>query len=155
MDRRTWLKLAASTAAAAAFPMPAFSDISKFPKLFSEDVLDDFVYNELARQTSALQNVVDPALATLPFDQYNRAIGYKDDQTLWRTDGSPFRLKPYHTAGSYYAHPVDLCSVEGAQWSKIPYSADAFDFNPPAKRPQVPAQPDFPGYFAGFHWPAR
>jgi periplasmic glucans biosynthesis protein len=151
MDRRTWLKLAASTAAAAAFPMPAIADVSKFPKLFSEDVLDDFVYNELARRDFVpFRKSVDEALAGLPFDQYNKAAVYKEDQAIWRDDGSPFRLKPYHTAGTYYSHPVDLCSIEGAQWSKIPYSPDAFDFPTLAKRPQIPAKPDFPGYFAGF-----
>jgi periplasmic glucans biosynthesis protein len=154
MDRRTWLKLAASTAAAAAFPLPAFADTNLVEanadsQPFSEDLLDAFA-RRLAEDKNykAPQKRVDEALAGLTYDQYGRAIVYREDQALWRKDDAPFLLEPYHTAGAFYALPVELFSVEAGRAIKIPYSALAFEFNPPAKQPATPAQSDFAGFHA-------
>ncbi|MGO9483086.1 MAG: glucan biosynthesis protein [Rhodomicrobium sp.] len=148
MDRRTWLKLAASSAAAAAFPIPAFSQAGAPPMPFSEDWLDALARGLADKPYKPFEKRVDEALAGVPYDKYASSIVYKEDQAIWRKDGVPFWLEPYHTAGSYYSYPVGLFSVEGAQAFKIPYSAQAFDFNPPAKQPQTPAQSDFAGFHA-------
>jgi periplasmic glucans biosynthesis protein len=148
MDRRTWLKLAATTAAAAAFPMPAFSQGSPPSVPFSEDWLDGFARELGDKPYKPFEKRVEPALANLPFDQYNSAILFKEDQGIWRPDGVPFWIEPRHTAGPYYSYPVNLYSVEGAQAFKIPYSANAFEFKAPATRPQNPAQSDFAGFRA-------
>ncbi len=146
MDRRTWLKLAASTATAAAFPFPVFAqDNPGSPQPFSEGGLDNYVAELWKQPYKPLEKRVDEALAGLPYEHYG-SIAYKEDQALWYKDG-PFWIEPYHTAGSYYAYPVDLFSVEGAQAFRIPYSAQAFVFNEPAKQPATPAQ----SCFAGFH----
>jgi periplasmic glucans biosynthesis protein len=149
MDRRTWLKLAASTAAAAAFPYPAFSQGSSVPpQAFSEDWLDALARDLSGKPFKPFEKRADEALAGVPYEQYSRAIVYKEDQALWRKDGVPFWLEPYHTAGSYYAYPVDLFSVEGAEAVKIPYSVQDFEFNPPAKQPQTPPKSEFAGFHA-------
>jgi periplasmic glucans biosynthesis protein len=150
MDRRTWLKLAASTAATAAYPFPVFAQGSGQPAAqpFSEDMLDAFARRRADEPYKALEKRVDDALASIPYDQYSHAISYKENEALWRKDGVPFWLEPYHTAGSYYAFPVELFSVEAGQAIKIPYSAQAFDFNSPAKQPATSAQSDFAGFHA-------
>ncbi|MBI4724092.1 MAG: glucan biosynthesis protein [Rhodomicrobium sp.] len=149
MDRRTWLKLAASTAAAAAFPRPALPQGSPAnPQPFSEDLLDAIARRRADEPYNAPAKRVDDALAGLTYEQYSRAIVYKEDQAIWRKDGVPFWLEPYHTAGSFYAYPVEIFSVEAGQAVKIPYSAPAFEFNPPAKQPATPAQSDFAGFHA-------
>jgi periplasmic glucans biosynthesis protein len=153
MDRRTWLKLAASTAAAAAFPHPSFAEINLSQAItdaqpFSEDLLDAFARRRADEPYKAPDKRVDESLANLTYDQYGRAIVYKEDQATWRKDDGPFWLEPYHTAGAIYAFPVELFSVEAGRAIKIPYSAQAFDFNAPAKQPATPAQSDFAGFQA-------
>ncbi len=148
MDRRTWLKLAASTAAAATLPIPAFAQGSAPPAPFSEDTLDALVRDLSRKPYKAPEKRVDEALAGVPYDQYSRAIVYKEDQAVWRKDEVPFWLEGYHTAGNYYSYPVELFSVEAGQAIKIPYLAQAFEFNPPAKQPQTAAQSDFAGFHA-------
>src|SRR5208337_792332 len=104
MDRRTWLKLAASTAALAAFPFPIRGQGSSGnPQPFSEDTLDARARELANRPYKPFEKRVDEALASVPYDQYSRAIVFKEDQALWRKDGVPFWLEPSHTAGSYYA----------------------------------------------------
>ncbi len=149
MDRRTWLQLAASTAAAAALPWPAFPQPGPgtAAQPFSEDLLDAAARRRADEPYKLFEKRVDEALTLVPYDQYARAIVYKEDEALWRKDGAPFWLEPYHTAGSYYAFPVELFSVEAGQAVRIPYSAQAFEFNAPAKQPATPSQSDF----AGFH----
>jgi glucans biosynthesis protein len=153
MDRRTWLKLAASTAAAAAFPLPSFAQINLSPDSpdsypFSEELLDAFARRRADEPFKAPEKKVDEALANLTYEQHNRAIVYKDDQAIWRNDNVPFRLEPYHTAGAIFAFPVELFQVEAGRATKIQYSADAFEFNAPAKAPATPAQSDFAGFHA-------
>ncbi|MGP0042787.1 MAG: glucan biosynthesis protein [Rhodomicrobium sp.] len=149
MDRRTWLKLATAATAAAALPLPAFSDGGSAPwQPFSEDWLDALARDLSGKPFKPFEKRVDDALANVPYEQYSRAIVYKEDQAIWRKDGVPFWLEPYHTAGSYFAYPAGLYSVEGVEAVKIPYSAQAFEFNPPAKQPQTPAQSDFAGVHA-------
>lgn len=150
MDRRTWLKLAAGTAAAAAFPVKGVSSGAPVPppQPFSEDWLDALARDLSAKPFKPFEKRVDDALAAIPYEQYSRAIVYKEDQAIWRKDGVPFWVEPYHTAGSYYANPVELFSVEGVEAIKIPYSAQAFEFNAPAKQPQTAAQSDYAGFHA-------
>ncbi len=153
MDRRTLLKLAASTAAAAAFPLPAFAEINLSQtnpdsQPFSEDLLDAFARRRADEPYKAPEKRVDEALAVLTYDQYSRAIVYKEDQAIWRKDDGPFWLEPYHTAGAIFAFPVELFSVEAGRAIRIPYSAQAFEFNPPAKQPATAAQSDFAGFHA-------
>ena len=83
----------------------------------------------------------------LTYEQYNRAIGYKEDEALWRKDHSPFWLEMYHTAGAFYAFPIEIFVVDAGVAAKVYYSPKFFDFNGPAKAPVSPAQSDF----AGFH----
>ncbi len=153
MDRRTLLKLAASTAAAAAFPLHAFGQINLSEanldsQPFSEDLLDAFARRLSNEPFKAPEKRVDEALASLTYEQYSRAIVYKDDQAIWRKDNGPFWLEPYHTAGAIFAFPVELFSVEAGRAIRIPYSAQAFEFNPPAKQPATAAQSDFAGFRA-------
>lgn len=153
MDRRTWLKLAASTAAAAAFPMPVFAQTNLAQantdtQPFSEDLLDAFARRRADETYKAPEKRVDEALAALTYDQYSRAIVYKEDQAIWRKDDGPFWLEPYHTAGAVFAFPVEIFSVEAGRATKIPYAAQAFEFNPPSKQPATPAQSDFAGFHA-------
>jgi glucans biosynthesis protein len=153
MDRRTWLKLAASTAAAAAFPLPAPAEINLSQtnpdaQPFSEELLDAFARRRADEPYKAPEKRVDEALAGLTYDQYKSAIVYKEDQAIWRKDDGPFWIEPYHTAGAIYAFPVDLFSVEAGRAIKIPYSAQAFDFITPAKQPATAAQSDFAGFHA-------
>ncbi len=148
MDRRTWLKLAASTAAATVYPFASFAQTaSGEPELFSEDILDAAARRRADDPYKALDKRVDDALAGITYEQYSRAIVYKEEDAVWRNDGAQFWLEPYHTAGTFYAFPVELFSVEAGRAVKIPYSVQAFDFNPPAKPPATPSQYDF----AGFH----
>ncbi|MGA7328497.1 MAG: glucan biosynthesis protein [Rhodomicrobium sp.] len=149
MDRRTWLKLAASSAALAAFPFRARPQGSaQSPQPFSEDLLDTMARRRADQPYKAPDKRVDDTLATLAYDQYQRAIVYKEDQAIWHNDGGRFWLEPYHTAGTFYAYPVELFSVEAGEAIKIPYVATAFDFNPPTKQPPTPAQSDFAGFKA-------
>src|SRR5208282_4361209 len=109
MDRRTLLKLAASTAATAAFPIPVFAQGSlSYPSAFSqsgldqsfsEDKLDAYV-EALANQPFVAKMHVDEALAGVPYDKYEKAIVYNEEQAIWHDEAVPCRLKPYHTAGS-------------------------------------------------------
>ncbi len=154
MDRRTVLKFAASTAALAAFPLKAgaqinLSEASTNSQPFSEALLDEFARRRANEQPyKAPEKRVDEALAGITYEQYGRAIVYKDDKAIWRNDGGPFWLEPYHTAGALFAFPVELYSVEAGRAIRIPYSVDAFEFNPPAKQPATPAQSDFAGFRA-------
>ncbi len=149
MDRRTWLKLAASTAAVAGLPFPLLAQgNSGNSQPFSEDTLDARARELAGQPYKAFEKRVDDGLAGIPYDQYSRAIVYKEDQALWRKDSVQFWLEPYHTAGSYYAYPVELNSVEAGQAIKIPYVAGAFEFIAPAKQPAAPAQSDFAGFHA-------
>jgi glucans biosynthesis protein len=148
MDRRTWLKLAASAAAVSTMPLPALSQGSPGNlQPFSEDILDGLARKLAGEPYKAFEKRVDEALASLPFDHYGRAIVYKEDQALWLKDQVPFRLEPYHTAGAYYAYPVELFSVEAGQAIKIPYIAQNFEFNLP-KQPATASQSDFAGFHA-------
>jgi periplasmic glucans biosynthesis protein len=148
MDRRTWLKLAASAAALSVIPRQASPQgNSGNSQPFSEDILDALARKLANDPYKAPEKRVDEALANLPLDQYGRAIVFKEDQALWAKDQVPFRLEPYHTAGAFYAYPVELFSVEAGEAVKIPYVAQNFDFNPPAKLPAPGGQSDF----AGFH----
>jgi glucans biosynthesis protein len=149
MDRRTWLKLAASTAAAAALPFPLRAEEHSIQaQPFSEEALDAYARELAGPNFKAPEKRVDEALANIPWEQYSRAIVYKEDQAIWHKDGVPFWLEPYHTASSYYTYPVALHSVEAGHAIEIPYSAQAFDFNPPAKLPASPAQSGFAGFHA-------
>jgi glucans biosynthesis protein len=147
MDRRTWLKLAASAAAATAFPPHAFPQGSSAypPQPFSEDLLDAFARRRADEPYKPFEKRVDEALAGLPYDQYSRAIVFKEDEAIWRKDNGPFWLEPYHTAGTYYAYPVELYSVEAGQALRVHYSEEDFVFNAPAKAPATPAQSDIAG----------
>ena len=151
MDRRTWLKLAASTAALAAFPMRVaaqtnLSEASTDAQPFSEELLDSFARKRADEPFKGAEKRVDEVLAGITYEQYSRAITYREDQAIWRKDNGPFWLEPYHTAGALFAYPVELFTVEAGRASKIPYSASAFEFNPPAKQPATPAQSDFAGF---------
>ncbi len=153
MDRRTLLKLAASTAAAAVVPWPVLAEInlsqtSPDSQPFSEDLLDAFARRRADEPYKAPEKRVDEALAGITYDQYSRAIVYKEDQAIWRKDDGPFWLEPYHTAGAIFAFPVELFSIEAGRAVRIPYSAPAFEFNPPAKQPTTAAQSDFAGFHA-------
>jgi periplasmic glucans biosynthesis protein len=149
MDRRTWLKLAASTAAVAAFPPSIRAQIPPSnSEPFSEDLLDSLARRRADEPYKAPEKRVDDALAGLTYEQYSRAIVYKEEEAIWRKDGVSFWLEPYHTAGAFYAFPVELFSVEAGRAIKIPYAAQAFDFNPPAKPPATPSQSDFAGFHA-------
>jgi periplasmic glucans biosynthesis protein len=149
MDRRTWLKLAASTAAAAVFPLPAFAQSNAdSSQPFSEDLLDAAARRRADEPYKAPEKRVDEALAGLTYEQYSRAIVYKEADAIWRKDGGAFWLEPYLTAGTFFAFPVELYSVEGSRAIKIPYSAQSFDFFAPAKPPATPSQSDFAGFHA-------
>jgi len=153
MDRRTWLKLAASTAALAAFPLRVdaeinLSEASADSQPFSEELLDGFARRRADEPYKAPEKRVDEALAGITYEQYSRAIVYKEDQAIWRKDDGPFWLEPYHTAGALFAFPVELFTVDAGRAIKIPYSAEAFEFNPPAKQPATSAQSDFAGFRA-------
>ena len=147
MDRRTWLKLAASTAAMAAFPIPAFADDNPVnPKTFLE-TLEAEVERLAALKESDVKPFprgVDDALAGLPYERYDD-ITYREDQAIWHNN-APFWIEPQHTAGSYYANPIELFQLDGPNVYPIPYSAQAFDFS---KLDKPPAQPPKSGY-AGF-----
>ena len=153
MDRRTWLKLAASTAALAAFPLRVdaqinLSEASADSQPFSEELLDGFARRRADEPYKAPEKRVDEALAGITYEQYSRAIVYREDQAIWRKDDGPFWLEPYHTAGALFAFPVELFTVDAGRAIKIPYAAEAFEFNPPAKQPATPAQSDFAGFRA-------
>ena len=153
MDRRTLLKLAGSTAALAAFPLRVGAQInlsegSTDAQPFSEELLDAFARRHADEPFKAPEKRVDEALSGITYEQYPRAITPREDQAIWRKDDGPFWLEPYHTAGTIFAFPVELYAVEAGRATRIPYSADAFDFNPPAKRPATPAQSDFAGFRA-------
>ncbi|HZV21324.1 MAG TPA: glucan biosynthesis protein, partial [Hyphomicrobiales bacterium] len=149
MNRRTWLKLAASAAAASAFPLPPFAEPNPENSVpFSEDLLDAAARRRADDPYKPPEKRVDEALAALTYEQYGRAISYKEEDAIWRKDGSSFWLEPYHTAGSFFAYPVELFSVEGGRAIKIPYISQSFEFNPPAKAPGSPAQSDFAGFHA-------
>ena len=154
MDRRTWLKLAASTAGLAAFPLRLNAQINLSEasttdsQPFSEELLDAFARRRADEPYKGPERRVDEALAAITYEQYARAIVYKGDQAIWRKDDGPFWLEPYHTAGALFAFPVELYTVEAGRATRIPYSADAFEFNPPAKQPATPAQSDFAGFRA-------
>jgi glucans biosynthesis protein len=152
MNRRTCLKLAASTAAAAAFPLYGWAETNLSQgnvdsQPFSEDLLDAFARRRADEPYKPPEKRVDEALASIAYDQYGRIV-YKEDQAIWRNDAGPFWLEPYHTAGAFYSFPIELFSVEAGRAIKIPYSAQAFEFNPPAKQPATPAQSDFAGFHA-------
>jgi periplasmic glucans biosynthesis protein len=152
MDRRTWLKLAASATALSATPFTALAQGNSLPSLpFSEDMLDAMARKLANDSYKPWEKHVDEALAALPHDAYSRSIVYKEDQALWVKEQVAFRLMPYHTAGSYYAYPIELYSVESGQAIRIPYTSQAFDFYPPAKQPATATQSDF----AGFHVQAQ
>ena len=153
MDRRTWLKFAASATALAVLPEGALAQInlseaSTDAQPFSEDLLDAFARRRADEPFKAPEKRVDEALSAITYEQYSRAIVYKEDQAIWRKDDGPFWLEPYHTAGTIFAFPVELYTVEGGRAARIPYSASAFEFNPPAKQPATPAQSDFAGFRA-------
>ncbi len=148
MDRRTWLKLAASSAATAMFPVYSFAETSPDAvQPFSEDMLDAQARKLADVPYKAAEKRVDEGLATLTYEQYNRAITNKEDEALWRKDHAPFWLEPYHTAGTFYAFPIEIFVVDAGVAVKVPYSPKFFDFNGPAKSPAAPAPSDF----AGFH----
>ncbi len=167
MDRRTLLKLAAATAATAALPIPAFAQgspsnppafsqagLDKYflqaglDKYFSEEELDKYVEGAVTRELVPFEKHVDEALAGVPYEKYEKAIAYKQDEAIWRKEALPFRLEPCHTAGSYYAYPVDLFTVEGTQVKRIEYAAEAFQFDVPANQPAKAPAPDFAGFHA-------
>ena len=154
MDRRTWLKLAASTAGLAAFPLRVNAQINLSEasttdsQPFSEELLDAFARRRADEPYKGPERRVDEALAAITYEQYARAIVYKGDQAIWRKDDGPFWLEPYHTAGALFSFPVELYTVDAGRATRIPYSADAFEFNPPAKQPATPAQSDFAGFRA-------
>ncbi len=149
MDRRTWLRLAASTAATATFPLPIFSQTNQDNgQPFSEDLLDTAARRRADEPYKPTDKRVDEALSGITYEQYNRAIVYKQEEALLRKDGSPFWIEPFHTAGAIYAFPVELFFVEAGHALRIPYSPKTFDFNPPAKAPATQAQSDFAGFRA-------
>lgn len=147
MDRRTWLKLAA---AAAAFPFPPLfaQPVPDDSQPFSEDILDAKARQRRDEPYKVPEKRVDEALASLTYEQYiNRPLVYKEDQAIFRKDEGSFWIEPYHTAGTFFAYPVELYSVEAGRAFRIPYSAAAFDF-PSDRRPPTSAQSDFAGFRA-------
>ncbi len=147
MDRRTWLKLAASTAAMAAFPIrAAAADDPAKPQPFPEAWLDGEVERRVRKDMEPFAKEVDEALAGLPYEQYGN-ITYKEDQALWHNQG-PFWIEPQHTAGSYYANPIELFQLDGPNESPIPYSAQSFDFSKLAKPPATPPKSGYAGFSA-------
>ena len=91
MDRRTWLKLAASTAALAAISPRAgaqinLSEASTDSQPFSEELLDAFARRRADEPFKAPEKRVDEMLAGIAYEQYGRAIVNKDDQAVWRKD---------------------------------------------------------------------
>jgi glucans biosynthesis protein len=149
MNRRTWLKLAASTAATAVFPLESLAQTPPdAAQPFSEDQLDAFARQLAGEAYKAPEKRVDDALADVTYEQYNKAIVYKDGEAIWRKDHGPFWLETYHTAGAFYALPVEIYAVEGGSASNIAYSPQLFDFNPPAKVPASPAKSGFAGFHA-------
>jgi glucans biosynthesis protein len=115
---------------------------------FSEDLLDAYARRRVDEPYKAPEKKVDDSLAGLSFDQYSRAISFKDADAIGKNDNGDFWIEPYHTAGSFYAYPVELFLVQAGRAARIPYSASSFEFNPPAKMPQTAAQSDFAGFRA-------
>src|ERR1700754_3470601 len=109
MNRRTWLKLAASTAATAVFPLESLAQTPPdAAQPFSEDLLDAFARKLAAEPYKAPEKRVDDALADVTYEQYNKAIVYKSGEAIWRKDHGPFWLEMNHTAGAFYALPVEM-----------------------------------------------
>lgn len=146
MDRRTWLKLAGSAAAVAAFPLSPFAqEPSDTAAPFSEEQLDALARELANKPYAAPEKRLDSALANITYDQYQN-IRFKPENLIWREDSLAFRLEMLQAAGAFYAFPVNIFSVEAGRATPIMYSPQLFAFAPPLK----PPAPDSKSGFAGF-----
>ena len=145
MDRRTWLKLAASTAALAAFPLRVdaetnLSEPNADSQPFSEELLDAFARRRADEPYKGPEKRVDEALAGITYEQYSRAIGYKEDQAIWRKDDGPFWLEPYHTAGHSLRFRSSFSRLNGAGRPKfLTPQRHSNSIHPPSSRPRPPS----------------
>jgi periplasmic glucans biosynthesis protein len=82
-------------------------------------------------------------LADLSYDAH-RAIRFKPELALWRTEGLPFQVQFFHR-GFIFNDRVDVFEVAGGRARPITYSPSLFDFGP-----NKPPAENSPVGFAGF-----
>jgi len=146
MDRRTWLRLAASAAAAAALPRELYSQTPQDQtQPFTEDQLDAFARDLANKPYVAPEKHVDDVLANLNYDQY-KDIRYDQKNSIWRNDNLEFRLDLFQTGGANYAFPVEVSTVEAGRAALFRYSPQLFNFGPLAKAPPPNSQSGFAGF---------
>nr|WP_244224782.1 glucan biosynthesis protein [Corallococcus sicarius] len=71
---------------------------------------------------------VPPSFEALTYDQY-RDIRFREDRSLWKAEGLPFRAQFFHP-GFYYTRPVGVNVVEGGKARAVPFSTDQFTYGP-------------------------
>ncbi len=106
---------------------------------FSEELLDAFARRRADEPYKAPEKRVDEALAAVAYEQYHRAISFKEDHAIWRKDDGPFWLEPYHTAGALFAFPVELFAVDAGRAIEFRTPRRLSNSTrPPSSRPRPP-----------------
>src|SRR5689334_3533916 len=102
MDRRSWLKLAASLSASSLPIAEALAAATPAVKTIGEERPFDYAWLKGRARALAGSNYQPPSVrlpadvGKLDWDQY-QAIQFRDDHALWgNTAGSRFRLKFFH-----------------------------------------------------------
>lgn len=76
-------------------------------------------------------STLPPPLRELSYDQY-RTIRFDPDQALWRSEGLPFRLLPFHR-GFLYRERVALHDVHRGVAEPLRFSTRQFSYGPTVK----------------------
>lgn len=104
---------------------------------------------EMARQPFVEEAVGLPGfLRNLGYDDY-REIRFRPEQSLWRTEGSPFTIRFFHR-GFYFQRKVKINVVEDGRIRGFHYRAGLFDFGRNRERFRSVEQSKGDLGFAGF-----
>jgi glucans biosynthesis protein len=127
--------------------------------LMTREQTKTFDFEDLSRRAAALAaRPHQPAPSTVPkfiqdlnYDQH-RDIRFKEDFTLWRSEGLPFQIRFFHPGG-VHKNSVKIHELSSSGIQEVPFSADRFDYGKNQLPPDKPV-PATTGY-AGFrvHYP--
>jgi len=156
IDRRIFLKLAATATAAASLPRAGVAQ-QVDPAIRGPQARPPFGYEDVIRRARDLSSLpyerptstVEDMLAKLDFDAY-RDIRFRPDKALFAQSGSPFRMQLFHP-GFLFRQPVTINVIREGVPTPVPFSAQMFDYGRTKLDKPLPVNTGFAGF--RLHYP--
>ncbi len=89
-------------------------------------------------------------LSKLTYDDY-RQIRFREDKSLWRQEGLPYRVEFFHL-GYLYQEPVHLNEFSSTHVQPVRFVPDFFDYGALHLPSEIPANTGYAGFRVNLRW---